>query len=191
MDFVAVILVAGLTFGLCFLADKGFAKLFRNQAQHVSGLSVRLSKRYGSVGLILFALGVAAVFAGLNGNGAVLGIGGAVVALLGIGLVVYYMTFGVFYDNDGFVLTTFGKRSTTYRYNQIAGQLLYITSSGVIVELHMKDGRSVGLQSTMTGRDAFLDTAFENWCRQTERDPEQCAFHDPDNSIWFPMMEGV
>lgn len=189
MDFLAVILVAGLTFGLCFLVDKAFTKKFRNKAQHISGRSVRLSKKYGSIGLILVALGIAAIFTGMNGSGLLLGIGGAVVALVGIGLIVYYMTFGVFYDDEGFVLTTFGKRSTTYRYDQIAGQLLYTSGGNIIVELHMKDGRTVGLQSVMPGVYPFLDAAFANWCRQTGRVPEECDFHDPDNSLWFPTME--
>jgi hypothetical protein len=120
----------------------------------------------------------------------VLTIGGAVVTLMGVALIVYYMTFGIFYDEEGFVLTTFGRRSTTYRYNQIAGQLLYNASGNLLIELHMKDGRSVNLQAGMIGVYPFLDYAFENWCRQKGIDPAGCDFHDPDNSLWFPMMEG-
>ena len=189
MDFIWILLVAVATFGICFLVDKGFTKTFRGTAQHASGLSVRLSKRYGSFGLIFFVIGLAALFIGLDGERALI-FGGPVVMLLGIGLVVYYMTFGVFYDDDSFVVTTFGKRSTTYRYDQIKGQLLYKTSNSIIVELHMTDGRTVGIQSTMTGSDAFLDAAFAAWCRQTGREPEACDFHDPAYSLWFPMMEG-
>lgn len=189
MKFVPMIIIAALTFGVCYLIDKGFHKTFRGKAQHISGLSVRLNKRYATIGIVLFFLGVCAVFAGLNGYLG-LTIGGALVAVLGIGLITYYMTFGIFYDEDGFVLTTFGKRSVTYRYNQIAGQLLYNASGSILIELHMKDGRSVNLQAGMTGVYAFLDAAFANWCRQTGIDPETCDFHDPDNSLWFPMMEG-
>ena len=189
MDFIPMLIVAALTFGICFLLDKGFQKTFRSKTQHASGLSVRLNKRYATFGIILAFLGVCAIFAGLGGT-LILLIGGPIVLLMGIGLIVYYMTFGVFYDSEGFVLTTFGKRSTTYRYNQITGQLLYNASGNVLIELHMKDGRSVNLQSTMTGAYTFLDCAFENWCRQTGRKAEECDFHDPDNSLWFPLMEG-
>lgn len=189
MEYIGILVVCAISFGLFYLLDKGFSRLFRNQRQHRSGLSVRLNKKFASFGLLLGAVGLAAVFAGLNGNGLFLGIGGAVVMLLGIALIVYYLTFGVFYDDEGFVLTTFGKRSTTYQYNQIAGQLLYVSGGNILIELHMKDGRSVGLQSAMTGVYSFLDSAFENWCRQTGLDPANCEFHDPDNSIWFPMME--
>lgn len=187
---IPVIIVAALTFGACFLVDKVFTKKFRGKAQHASGLSVRLNKKYGAFGLILFALGLAAIFAGINGSGLVLGIGGGVVLLVGVGLVVYYMTFGVFYDDDCFVLTTFGKRSSTYRYKQIKGQLLYNSYGNILIELHMDDGRTVGLQAGMKGVYPFLDKAFSRWCDQKGIQPESCQFHDPDNSLWFPMMEG-
>ena len=189
MDFVIVLLVCAASFGGMYLIDKGFTRLFRNRAQHQSGLSVRLSKKYASIGLILAVVGLSAIFAWINGNEMILGIGGIVVLLLGIGLVVYYMTFGVFYDEDGFVVTTFGKRSTTYRYQQIAGQLLYNSYGSIIIELHMDDGRTVGLQSGMAGVYPFLDAAFAHWCRQTGREADECEFHDPQNSLWFPMME--
>ena len=114
MEFVAILIVAAAVFGVCFLVDKGFQKLFRSQAQHHSGLAVRLNKKYGAFGLILFVLGLAAVFMGLK-DGWVLLAGGAIVMLMGIALVVYYMTYGIFYDADGFVYTTFGKKSVTYR----------------------------------------------------------------------------
>lgn len=189
MGWIPTILVAAATFGVCFLADKGFHKLFRGEVQHASGLSVRHNKRYATIGIVLFFLGVCAVFAGLRGYLA-LTLGGVVVAALGVGLVVFYVSFGVFYDKDGFILTTFGRRSITYRYNQIQGQLLYNASGNLLIELHMKDGRSVNLQSGMVGVYPFLDTAFAGWCAQTGRTPEDCDFHDPDNSLWFPMMEG-
>lgn len=189
MGFVAVIIIAALTFGACFLLDKGFTKTFRGQVQHMSGLSVRLNKKYATFGVVLVVLGFAAIFAGINGQTALL-FGGIIVELIGIALITYYMTFGIFYDDDGFVLTTFGKRSRTYTYGDIEGQLLYVTYGTVLIELHMKDGRAVGLQSGMVGVYPFLDAAFAVWCRQTGRNAEECDFHDPENSLWFPTMEG-
>ena len=90
MEFVAIILVAAATFGLCFLADKGFQKTFRGKAQHRSGLSVRLNKKYGAFGLIFVALGIAAVFTGMNSQW-VLTAGGGIIILLGCFLIGYYM----------------------------------------------------------------------------------------------------
>ena len=188
MEYIGVLVVAALVFGVCFLIDKGFTKLFRSQAQHRSGLAVRLNKKYGAFGLILFALGVAGIFAGLGDNWLLIA-GGALIAVVGIGLVVYYMTFGVFYDSDSFILTTFGKKSTTYRYQDIKGQQLYNSYGNIIIELHMNDGRTVQLQSAMSGVYPFLDKAFESWCSQKGIRREDCAFHDPENSCWFPPME--
>lgn len=188
MEALGVLLVAALVFGVCFLIDKGFTKLFRSQAQHKSGLSVRLNKKYGAFGLILFVLGISAVFTGI-GDGWVLTAGGALIALVGIALVVYYMTFGVFYDNDSFILTTFGKKSTTYRYADIKSQQLYNSYGSILIELHMADGRNVQLQSAMTGVYPFLDKAFSAWCAQKGLREDDCTFHDPANSCWFPPME--
>ena len=189
MQYLTVLIVAALVFGVCFLFDKGFEKLFRNQAQHFSGLSVRLNKRYAAFGAVLIALGVAAFFTGLT-SGALMLVCGILIVLMGTALVVYYATFGIFYDDNSFILTTFGKRSGTYRYSDIKGQRLYVIQGGsIVVELHMNDGRSVSLQSTMIGTYDFLDHAFIHWCRQIRRDPAQCDFHDTENHLWFPMLE--
>ena len=192
MDYLVVILVAAAVFGLCWLVDKGFTKLFRSQAQHRSGLAVRLNKRYGSIGLILAVLGLAALFAGLNGkDGLVLMIGGGLIIATGIGLVVYYMTFGVFYEEDAFILTTFGKADVTYAYKDIVCQQLYNNQGHTLIELHLSDGRVIHLQESMNGAIAFLDYAFSAWCKQKGKAEEECTFHDPGNSCWFPSAEDL
>lgn len=188
MGFGVLIVVAALTFGVCYLVDRGFKSKFRGKVEHASGLSVRLNKRYATIGLILTILGVSAIFAGL-GTLMILVIGGCIVLLMGAGCIVYYLTFGIFYNDESFVLTTFGKRSMSYRYDQIVGQQLYNASGNILIELHLKDGRAVTLQAAMVGVYPFLDKAFASWCRQTGRDPESCEFHDPENSIWFPALE--
>lgn len=189
MNLLTVALVVSATFGVCVLLDKGFTKIFRSQAQHYSGLSVRLSKRYAVFGLILAVLGILAVCTGIS-DGPVLLWGGVIVLLIGLALIVYYLSFGVFYDDDTFLVTTFGKKNSTYRFADIVSQQLYLVQGGnVIVELHMADKNAVSLQSGMDGTYPFLDHAFAAWCRQTGRDPESCDFHDPANSLWFPMEE--
>lgn len=191
MEIAFVLLVAAATFGVCFLVDKGFTKLFRSQSQHYSGLAVRLNKKYGAVGLILCVIGIGAVLTGLSATW-VLVAGGAIVTLMGAALVVYYMTFGIFYDKESFVYTSFGKKSVTYRYNQIRAQQIYIVQGGnILVELHMTDETTVQVQLQLKGADKFLDTAFAGWCAQRGIDPDACAFHDPDNSCWFPKTEDV
>lgn len=185
MKIAAVIIIAAV-FGLCFLADKGFEKIFRSQPQHKSGLAVRLSKRYASLGLVLAVLGLAALFVN---DGWALSVASGALIVTGVCLVVYYMTFGVFYDENGFVLTTFGKHSVTYTYKDIQNQQLYLGHGQSIIELHLSDGRVLQMYGNMEGAYPFLDYAFVHWCEQTGRTRESCSFYDPGNSCWFPPME--
>ena len=132
-----------------------------------------------------------AVCIGISDDSALLW-GGVIVLLMGACLAVYYLSFGVFYDGETFLLSRFGKKDVTYHFRDIQGQKLYLVQGGnVIVELHMADGSTVSLQSTMDGVYSFLDTAFAAWCLQTGRDPQSCDFHDPSQSLWFPVVEDV
>lgn len=191
MELIAILLVAALIFGICYLVDKAFAKAFRSKAQHRSGMAVRASKRYGLFGVILTVLGIMAVITGIT-DGKVLLIGGSVVLVVGICLAVYYLSFGIFYDGESFLYSRFGKKDIVYYYKDIKGQKLYMIQGGsTMVELHMADGSAVSLLTTMDGVFPFLDTAFAAWCMQTGRDPQNCDFHDPSKSLWFPTMEDI
>ena len=189
MTVFLIILIAAAVFGLCFAVDKTFTRLFRSKAQHRSGMAVRANKRYGLFGVILSVLGIMAVCVGIA-DGSVLLWGGIIVLLMGLGLAVYYLSFGVFYDGESFLLSRCGKKEVTYRFSEIQGQKLYLVQGGnIIIELHMTGGGTVSLQSSMDGVYPFLDTAFAAWCLQTGRDPQSCDFHDPSQSLWFPTVE--
>ena len=188
MELTAIILVAAAVFGLCFMVDKGFSKAFRSKEQHKSGLSVRLSKRYGSIGVVILFLGIAAVITGIP-ESLLLMVCGGLLVVGGICLVVYYLTYTLFYDDDAFVYTSFGKKSKVYAYKDIKTQQLYNNYGATIIELHMTDGNAVQLQSGMDGVYPFLDKAFARWLVQSGRSEEDCPFHDPQNSCWFPPME--
>ena len=189
MEFLAILIVAAFIFGICFLVDKAFAKLFRAKAQHRSGMAVRANKRYGVFGVILSVLGIMAICVGIT-DGPVLLWGGIIVLLMGIALAVHYLSFGIFYDGETLLLCRLGKKDREYRFRDIQGQKLYIVQGGsIIVELHMADGSAVSLQSTMDGVYPFLDTAFAAWCLQKGIDPQSCDFHDPSQSLWFPTVE--
>lgn len=191
MQFIAILLVAGVIFGLCFLVDKGFARLFRSKAQHMSGLAVRAAKRYGLFGVLFSVLGILALITSAT-EGRVLFWGGMVVLVLGICLCVYYLSFGIFYDGETLLYSRLGKKSQTYRFGDIVGQKLYTIQGGAtMIELHMADGKAISVLSTMDGVFSFLDTAFAAWCMQTGRDPRSCDFHDPSKSLWFPTVEDV
>ena len=186
MEIGAIILVAAVVFAICFGVDKLFTGLFRSKQQHRSGLAVRCSKKYGSIGLLVGILGLAAMLSG----GTLMLVCGGLLIIGGIVLVTYYLTFGVFYDEDAFIYTRFGKGSITYRYGDICYQQLYNSYGNVVIELHMADGKVVQLQSGMDGVYTFLDTAFSLCLQETGRVREECTFYDPQNSCWFPPVEG-
>ena len=189
MQFTAILIIAALIFGICHLVDKAFSKLFRSKAQHRSGTAVRATKRYGVFGVILTVLGIMAICVGIT-DGPVLIWGGVFVLLMGIGLAVYYLSFGIFYDSESFLLSRLGKHEVVYRYQNIVGQKLYLIQGGsVVIELHMTDGSAVSVNTNMDGVYSFLDSAFAAWCRQPGRDPDSCDFHEPSKSLWFPTME--
>ena len=191
MSTVIVLLMAAAIFGICFAVDKAFAKAFRSKAQHRSGLAVRANKLYGLFGLILIILGILGIITALGINALLLA-AGAVVLVLGICLAVHYLTFGIFYDGETMLVCAFGRKDREYRYDAIQGQKLYLIQGGnILVELHMADGSTVSLQSTMDGIFTFLDTAFAGWCLQKGIDPQSCGFHDPSQSLWFPTVEDI
>lgn len=186
-----ILIVAAIVFGICYLVDKTFSKLFRSKAQHRSGKAVRANKRYGVFGVVLTALGIMAICIGIT-DGPVLIWGGLFVLLMGICLAVYYLSFGIFYDSDTILLQRFGKKDVTYYYKDIVGQKLYLIQGGnIVIELHMADGSAVSVQSAFDGAYPFLDAAFSAWCRQTGREEGACEFHDPSQSLWFPTVEEI
>ena len=190
-QFLPIVIVAAIIFGICYLVDKAFSKLFRSKAQHRSGKAVRANKRYGIFGVVLTVLGIMAVCVGIT-DGPVLIWGGIFVLLMGIGLAVYYLSFGIFYDSDTILLQRFGKKDVTYAYSDIVGQKLYLIQGGsIVIELHMADGSTLSVQSSFEGTYPFLDAAFSAWCRQTGREESECDFHDPSQSLWFPTVEDI
>ena len=189
MNLLSAILIAAVVFGACRVIDLLFTSAFRSKAQHQSGMSVRVSKHYGIFGVGLTVLGVLAIGLGVTG-GIALAAGGVVVLIMGIGLAVYYLTHGIFYDGESFLVATFRKDDRVYQFQDIKEQRLYLVQGGhIIIELYMNDGTSVSLQTSMDGVYLFLDTAFAGWCLQKGIDPQTCDFHDPSKSWWFPHEE--
>ena len=155
-----ILIIAAIIFGICYLVDKTFSKLFRSKAQHRSGKAVRANKRYGVFGVVLTILGIMAICVGVT-DGPVLIWGGIIVLLMGISLTVYYLSFGIFYDDESILLQRFGKKDVIYAYKDIVGQKLYLIQGGtIVIELHMADGSTVSVQSSFEGAYSFLDSAF-------------------------------
>lgn len=187
MRILPVIIVVAFTFGMCFLLDYAFRKIFRNRPQHRSGLSVKASKKYAAFGLILISLGIAALFSLNVGLWAV--IAGAAMILLGLCLVIYFLTFGIYYDDDSFVYAAFGRKNKVYRYECIESQQLYASGANLVIELHLSDGHSIQLQSTMDGVNPFMNKAFHGWLRQMGKTVEECKYYDPRKYSWFPNAQ--
>lgn len=188
MEFLAVLLVAAAVFLLCFVVDKGIEKRFRSNQRHQSGKIVRFDRKSAAFGLVIMVPGIGAILSGFA-NGWLFFAGGGVLILVGLFLVIQYLSFCITYTYDGFTVTALGKKERTYQYGDIKGQLLYRNYTDVLIELHMIDGSAVQIQSRMDGVYPFLDQAFDRWLEQTGKHREDCTFYDPGNSCWFPDME--
>lgn len=191
MEYVLIAIVVAVVFGLCFLIDFLFKRMFRSQAQHMSGQAVRLHKRYATIGIIMIVLGAIALMAAVSNENArwLFVAGGCLILLVGVGLVVYYSSTGIFYDDDSFIYTTFGRKKKVYAYRDIQAQQLYNNAGHLLIELHMTDGSSVQVQPSMTGAVDFMDHAFRRWLQQTGRTEESCPYYDRSHSVWFPPVE--
>lgn len=185
------VIVAALTFGVMYLVDKGFSKVFRNQAQHHSGTAVRLKKGYGIAAILLSIVSVLCLVQYILGKELLMLGCCIIIGVVGVGLGAYYLTQGIFYDDESFLYTTLGKKSVTYRYADITAQKLYVLQGGShMVELYMRDGKTVNVQMTMVGAGEFLDKACHARFRQLGINSFECDWFDAENSCWFPPVEG-
>ena len=187
---MAYLLIAAAMFGLIWLVDKGLTKLLRSRTQHHSGTAVRLKKGYGVASLALMILGILALMQYIGEKSGLMLLCGLVILPTGALLGIYYLTHGIFYDDESFLYTTFGNRSSEYRYRDITAQKLYEIQGGShVVELYMTDGKTVSIQTTMEGALPFLDKAAHARMRQLGLNSHECAWFDETESRWFPPVE--
>ncbi len=184
-----ILIVAAVVFALCFGADKLFGKVFRGESQHKSGLSVRLARRYAVAGLLLCVLSALVLTNLVREYNILMLLAAIILAVTGICLIVYYLSFGIYYDDESFLLSVFGKPTVQYRYADITAQQLYQTAGGIVVELYLTDGRTVSLQQGMEGVYPFLDKACHARFRQLGINSHECEWFDESNSCWFPPKE--
>ena len=184
------LLVIAATFGVMFLMDKGLTKLFRSRDQHRSGTAVRLKKHYGILSLALMILGLLGIVTYFTDKNLILLVGGIVVLPGGALLGIYYLTHGIFYDDESFLYVRFGNNGREYRYADIVGQKLYEIQGGtLLVELHMTDGKTVSVQGNMEGALGFLDKAAHARMRQLMLNSHECPWFDETEGRWFPPVE--
>ena len=184
------LLVIAATFGAMYLMDKGLTRLFRSREQHRSGTAVRLKKHYGILSLAMIILGILGILTFFFDGNVILLLGGVLVAPGGAVLGIYYLTHGIFYDDDSFLYVTFGNNAREYRYADIQGQKLYEIRGGtLLVELHMTDGKAVSVQFSMEGAPSFLDKAAHARMRQLGLNSHECQRFDETEGRWFPPVE--
>lgn len=187
---MAYLMIALATFAAMYGLDKLFTKLFRSQAQHHSGTAVRLKKGYGVAAVLLCVLGVLSLMQYLLEKDILMLICTPVLLAMGGGLGAYYLSHGIFYDDDTFLFTTLGKKGVTYRYADITGQKLYVLQGGsYLVELYMADKTTVSIQTSMPGAYDFLDKACHARFRQLGVNSFECDWFDEGQSCWFPPVE--
>ena len=187
---MAYLIIAALTFGALYLLDKTFTKIFRNQAQHHSGTAVRLKKGYGIASVLLCIIGVLCLMQYIAAREGLMLFCFIALMLMGVGLGAYYLSHGIFYDDESFLFTTLGKKGRTYRYADIEGQKLYLLQGGsYLVDLYMSDGNNVSIQTSMPGAYDFLDKACHARFRQLGINSFECDWFDENQSCWFPPKE--
>ena len=178
------------TFGILFCLDKLFTRIFRNQSQHHSGTAVRLKRGYGIASVLLCLLGVLCLMQYILEKELLMLACFVVLMAMGGGLGAYYLSHGIFYDDDTFLFTTLGKKGVTYRYADITGQKLYLLQGGsYMVELYMAQGGTVSIQTSMPGAYDFLDKACHARFRQLGVNSFECEWFDESQSCWFPPVE--
>lgn len=188
MQIVAFLIFIGLIFGLCFLVDKLFTRLFRNRKEHRSGLAVHYNKRTALFGLLLAVLGIFSTITGVEKSRFLL-IGGIVVLIGGILLLAYYLSFGIYYDDKTILVSGFLKKNRSFAYGDIVHQTVLIAGGSLMAEVYFENGSAITVQAHMDGGIAFLDYAFARWCEVKGLNPKECAFHDPSKFRWFPAEE--
>ena len=180
--------IAG-TFGVLFLGDTLFRKFFRKEHEYQTGMVVHLNKRLLIAGILLTVLGIAMLGQLAKGFNWIIVAASVILEIMGIGLLIYYNSFGVFFDLDTFICRSFRQKAQTYRYEDILSQQLFTTAGGIMVELDLRGGRTLTLQQNMDGMYSFLDHACFARLRQLGQEPRDCKWFDKSQSCWFPPRE--
>ena len=177
-----LLIVAAVVFGLCFLLDRLFQKLFPKSDLQKSKKTVRMPRRCVVFGILLLTVSFAVLL--FFGSDTLLLIGSIVGMLLGALLLGYYFSFSICYNDEAFLYRDLRHRKTQYTYAQILGQRSLMTRSGINVTLLVADD-SVMLTSAMEGASAFLQHAFFRWCGEKGIDPDSVE-NNPRMLTFFP-----
>ena len=185
MKYVLLLLLCAVVFLACFLIDKLFALIFPKSKTEKSGNVVRLPRRNAIAGVLLIFVPLTVLLFFIPEGGDTLMTVGCVIAIvLGVILLVNYLSFAIYYDDEGFVYKDLRRKKTSYHYSQIRGQRSVMTRSGVNSILFVANDE-INIYSTMQNLNAFLNKAFYKWCEVKQIDPASVE-NNPRMFTWFP-----
>ena len=188
MKYVLLAALCALVFLVCFLIDKLFSLIFPRSKTEKSGNVVRLPRRNAVAGILLiFVPLVVLLFFIPEGGDTLMTVGCVIAIVLGLILLVSYLSFAIYYDDEGFVYKDLRRKKTAYHYSQIKGQRSVMTRSGINSILFVADDE-INVYSTMQNLNAFLNKAFYKWCAVKNIDPASVE-NNPRMFTWFPDPE--
>lgn len=187
MQYIAPLILCALVFSLCRIVDLLVKKLFPKKPQQLSGKAVRLPRYSSILGIGLTFLSFVALLFYWGEFSTVVRIACLLTLALGVFLLVQYLSFAVYYDEDGFVYKSLGRRAKPYAYGDIRGQKSILSRSGVVSSLYVGEDE-LQLTSSMKGLNEFLKFAFRRWCEETGTDPE-IVENNPQYLTYFPELQ--
>ena len=186
MQYVLYVLLIAVMFGLVALGDFLLKKLFKSSCS--TAKAVRMPRYSFIMGMLMALLGLIAVMYIPRQTERFLWLGSWVVLVMGVYLLVNFFWFGIYYDKEGFTYRALGKKSRTYRYEEITGQRAFVAKSGWNSNLYAR-GEEIQLYAAMQGLSDFLNKAFFAWCRAKGIDPDTVE-NNPHELVFFPDGAG-
>lgn len=183
VNYLLYFLLIAVIFGLVALVDFIFKKLFSRSGVRQKGKAVRMPRYSFILGIFISLLSVIGLLFYEEAD-LFLTIGMAVALIMGLYVLVNFLRFGIFYDEDGFEYRTLTQKPRYFRYGDITGQRGFLARSGLNVSL-IAAGTEIPLNGAMQGVAEFMSHAFFAWCRETGRDPDSMEF-DPSTLSYFP-----
>lgn len=185
MKYILYILLIAVIFGLVALVDFVFGKLFPRLKAPKTAKAVRMPRYSFVLGILIVVLGIMGLLFYTEADW-FLRIGMVAAMVMGLYMTVNYISFGIFYDAEGFTYRTLTKKAVFYRYSDITGQRSFLARSGLNTSLLMGE-TEIPLNGAMKGLPDFMSYAFFAWCRETGRDPDQQEY-DPTTLRYFPEV---
>lgn len=180
-QYIPVIVVAVVTFGICFLVDWLLKRRKKNQ---VPQNKVRPQRRTLVFGLVLSFLALS-IGLGYMEQGALIVVGCCVIFLMGVLLLYIYGATSIVYDDEGFTDKAPFRKARRFSYGDITGEMAVMARSGVNAMLYVGKNE-VHLYQSMAGVQDFLKTAYHGWLAQTGRTEDECPPPNPMYLVWFP-----